>query len=276
MNTDVKSIFYNVIGGVIVAVLSTIYINIRYRIRTYRLQRLVGFHFKPNTEIGMVYGKYLLAVDPSGKETTHPYVKAPRYGEAMPPNVGISIEHPVSECEVRASTYIAKLLGINGNLRPLLISDVDTNTKLDSNFISFGGPDSNYKTADILTSKGNIFDNCFSLLLPFSSTREVGGLILRITPPSFPSRSWIICAGSGEWGTSGSAWFLAYKWKELIKNIYPTAYWSGIMHIPDFLAIIRVVRGQDQSARMVALYRNDNGTAIMCKLKNLEDNYFFL
>ena len=56
-----------------------------------------------------------------------------------------------------------------------------------------------------------------------------------------------------------SPWFLANKWQELIERIYPMAYWSGVMHMPDFMAMIRVRPGQDQSARMVALYRNDKG-----------------
>ena len=96
--------------------------------------------------------------------------------------------------------------------------------------------------------------------LPFTCSNEADhGFILRINPPEFPARSWIVCSGLGEWGTSGSSWFLANKWQELIERIYPMAYWSGVMHIPDFMAMIRVRPGQDQSARMVALYRNDKG-----------------
>ncbi len=47
------------------------------------------------------------------------------------------------------------------------------------------------------------------------------------------------------------------KLKEFI--LYPMAYWSGVVHILDFMAMIRARSGQDQSARMVALYKNDNG-----------------
>ncbi|MFZ3244749.1 MAG: hypothetical protein WA185_06710, partial [Candidatus Acidiferrales bacterium] len=41
------------------------------------------------------------------------------------------------------------------------------------------------------------------------------GLILKIHPAQFPDRVWITCAGMGERGTSGSAWFLANKWQEI-------------------------------------------------------------
>ena len=270
MDADAKSLLFNVIGGIIVSVLTAIYIGVRHRFRSYHLQRLLGFQFKAGTEIRMVYGQLLLRPlnDQSGRPITHPYIKAPRRGGAPIPE-SYSIEHPISECEVRASTYIAALLGLPGNLRPLLVSDTEASSQVDSNFISFGGPGSNYKTADALASEANIFirmaPSGFSLPsgenLSFTCSREADhGFILRITPPEFPARSWIVCAGLGEWGTSGSAWFLAHKWQELIERIYPLAYWSGVMHIPDFMAMIRVVpECGDQSARLVALYRNDNG-----------------
>ena len=269
MDADTKSLLFNVIGGIIVSVLTAIYIAIRYRFKSYHLQRLLGFHFKKDTEIRLAYGQLSLIplTDASGRRITHPYIKPPRRGNT-PLTQSYSIEHPVSECEVRASTYIAALLGLPGKLHPLLVSDADASSLLDSNFISFGGPGSNYKTADALASEANIFIRLslggVSLFtgtdFPYTCSNEADhGFILRITPPEFPTRSWIVCAGLGEWGTSGSAWFLANKWQELIERIYPVAYWSGIMQIPDFMAIIRVRPGQDQSARIVALYRKDKG-----------------
>jgi hypothetical protein len=270
VNPDTKSVLYNVVGGIIVSILTAIYILVSSRIRSYNLQRLLGFRFKAETENRMIYSQFLLpiATDQSGRVITHPYVKAPRRGGAAPLTGSYSIEHPVSECEVRASTYIAMLLGLPGNLQPLLLSDIEANSILDSNFVSFGGPGSNYKTADVLASEANIFIRMIHTgfsrpsgeNLPFSYSREADhGFILRIKPPDFSARSWIVCAGLGEWGTSGAAWFLAHKWQELSKSIYPVAFWSQIMEIPDFLAVIRVVPGQDQSARMVGLYRNNRG-----------------
>ena len=269
MDADTKSLLFNVIGGIIVSVLTALYVGVRHRFRSYHLQRLLGFKFKTDTEIRMAYGQLLLPPlkDQFGQIITHPYIKPPRRG-GTPLGQSYSIEHPISECEVRASTYVAALLGLPGNLRPLLVSDTETSSLLDSNFISFGGPGSNYKTADALASEANIFirvsPNGFSLPigvnLPFTCSKEADyGFILRITPREFPARSWIVCAGLGEWGTSGSSWFLANKWQELIERIHRVAYWSGVMHIPDFMAMIRVRPGQDQSARMVALYRNKKG-----------------
>jgi hypothetical protein len=269
MDADTKSLLFNVVGGIIVFILTAIYVSVRHRLRAYHLQRLLGFQFKKETDIRIAYGQLLLipVSDQNGRQITHPYIKPPRRGGDTLTQ-SYSIEHPISECEVRSSTYISTLLGRPGNLHPILVSDTEASSLLDSNFISFGGPGSNYKTADVLASDTNIFIRMsvdgFSLhtgvKLPFACSGKADhGFILRITPPEFPERAWIVCAGLGEWGTSGSSWFLANKWQELIEKIHPLSYLSGIMHIPDFMAIIKVRPGQDQSASMVALYRNEKG-----------------
>jgi hypothetical protein len=270
MNADFKSILWNVVGGVLVSLLTSAYFYSRHRLRSYHLQRLIGFSFKPRTEVRITYGQLFLApqTDYQGNLITHPYLKAPRIGGAHPLEGTYSIQHPVSERDVRASTYMASLFGTRGTLRPLLVSDTEADALLDSNFVSLGGPGSNYKTADILASHANIFirmshegfTSPSGEALPSTCDGNIDhGFILRVSPPEFPEHSWIVCAGLGEWGTSGSAWYLARRWKNLARSIHPFAYRSGFMAIPDFLAIIRVTCGQDQSARMERIYRNVSG-----------------
>ena len=272
MNQDTKSIFYNIIGGIIVSVLTATYVYLRHKLNRYHLQRLLGYRLRPEPEVRIVYGQLTLPPmqHQSRQDITHPYVKAPRGGGVLPLQGTYSITHPVSECEVRASTYLTSILSSPGALRPHVVSDVEVNALLDSNLITLGGPGSNYKTADILASQANLFINMahagLSLVsggtLPFGCNQTNDhGFILRITPPQFPQRSWIACAGLGEWGTSGSAWFLANKWRELLTTIHPLAYLSGFASIPDFVAIIQVIPGQDQSAEIVSLYRG-SGNAI--------------
>ena len=266
-NADARSLLWNVVGGIIVSILTGLFFYFRYKLRAYHLQRLIGFRFKREAEVRIIYGQLLLPVirDPNGNRISHPYVKPERRGGALPLQGTYSIEHPVSECEVRASTYLASLFGLRGILRTSVASDIESDQLLDSNLVSLGGPGSNYKTADILASPANIFIRMthtgFALLngqqLPYGCTNEVDhGFILRITPQDFPNRSWIVCAGLGEWGTSGTAWYLAHQWKRLARSIHPFAYWSGVMRIPDFLVIVRVVPGQDQSSHIEAIYRN--------------------
>jgi hypothetical protein len=69
------------------------------------------------------------------------------------------------------------------------------------------------------------------------------GMILKVRPARFPRRVWLACAGIGEWGTSGAAWFLANKWNEIRSRVgaYP------------FIAIVRILHGQDESAEVVRI-----------------------
>ena len=223
MSADVKSLLWNVVGGLLVALLTWMWAYSRYRLHLYHLQRLIGFRFGPETEIRITYGQLFLPpqIDHEGNPITHPYRKHPREGGVAALHESYSIDHPMSECEVRASTYIASLLG--RTIRQLLVSDVEADTLLESNFVSLGGSGSNFKTADILASPANIFlhsmtPEWFILVgqpvpLPYTCDGIADyGFILRIRPPEFPQHSWIVCAGLGEWGTSGAAWFLARRW----------------------------------------------------------------
>lgn len=265
MDADVKSIVFNVVGGIIVTLLTVAYVAAWHRLRAFNLQRLLGFSFKSNADLRLIYGQLMLPqlTDQSGQPITHPYIKPSRRGPP-PQQSSYSMEHPVSECEVRAAAYISSLLGSPRALHPTLMADADTIGLLDGTFVSFGGPGSNYKTADILASSANGFINMtpsgFALgsgeALPYVCTNHADyGIILRIKPREFPGRSWIVCAGLGEWGTSGSAWYLAYRWRVLARIVHPLAYWFGALAIPDFLAIVRVVPGQDQSATVDRIFR---------------------
>lgn len=262
MNQDIKSILYNILGGIIVSILTAVLIYLRQKCRRFHLQRLLSFRLRPDTEVKIVYGQLTLPTvhHPNGQAITYPYVKSLRNGDALPLQGTFSITHPVSECEVRASAYLTSVLSYPGTTCSQIVSDVDANALPDSNLITLGGPGSNYKTADILASPANLFirmaHNGFFLIsgenLPFVCDETTDyGFILRITPTQFPQRSWIACSGLGEWGTSGSAWFLATKWRELLRIISPLAYFSGLMPLPDFVASIKITRGQDQSAEIV-------------------------
>jgi len=272
MNADIKSVLWNVVGGVLVLILGATWTCCRLRLHFYHLQRLLGFRFEPQTEVRITYGQLFLPaqIDADGNPIAHPYRKQPRAAGGAPLHDAYSIEHPVSQCEVRASTYIAALLGLPRTVRQLLVSDAEVDALLESNFISLGGSGSNFKTADILASPANIFLHSMTpegfilagqpVPLPYTCDGHVDyGFILRVRPTEFPRHSWIVCAGLGEWGTSGSAWFLARRWEVLIRSIHPFAYYAGFSSIPDFFAIIRVICGQDQSARIERIYRNISG-----------------
>ena len=269
MNTDVRALIQNVIGGVLVALLAFLYMKARGRFQCFHLNRILGTVISKDRAPAIVYGQLSLPpIINHGVSITHPYVKVPRRGGPMPLQESYSIEHPVSECEVRASTHIAGLFGQVKVRKMRLISDMTAIESNDGSFVALGGPGSNYKTADILACDSNIFvrmqNNGLALTsgahLPYDATFERDhGFILRVRSPYFRRHSLIVCAGIGEWGTSGAAWFLTKKWKELMKcgDSWRTGW--GFLRQPDFLAIIKVTRGQDDSASLVAYYRKERG-----------------
>jgi len=168
----------------------------------------------------------------------------------------MSISQPVSIAEVRAANYLASAIGKNMGSAPGLRSDVDTRANLDLDFIALGGPFSNFKTQDCLENSSNhlaIIDRATGLfvrrkLIRKEQDRELikreadfdYGMILKIHPSQFPSRTWIACIGIGECGTSGAAWFLANKWGEIKDK-------AGAR---PFAVIVRVRPGQDESAEL--------------------------
>ncbi len=202
----------------------------------------------------LIYAQLALvpARDEYGKQITHPYIK-PGDRES---NSTFSIERPISSCEVRAAKYLSGAIGREAKAGPALSSDIELQSDLDLSFIAFGGPLSNYKSRDVMDNGGNNilkFDN-YKFFIPETNevvvTPEAGfdyGLILKIHPNQFKARNWFACAGIGEWGTSGAAWYLANKWKEIQEYAGEAPF--GI--------VVRVKLEQDESVEFVYRVRGD-------------------
>jgi hypothetical protein len=74
----------------------------------------------------------------------------------------------------------------------------------------------------------------------FAAANKDYGLILKIPNLRFPGHFFFVCAGLGEWGTSGASWYLASKWKSLQKEFGEA-----------FGVVVEVEIGSDESARRV-------------------------
>lgn len=120
----------------------------------------------------------------------------------------------INSCAVtRAIGYLVYAFGEKVNKPPIISSDVDTDDRMDISFISVGGV-TNQKTCDVLRDGSNHYSKLWGI----EFTGDVDyGFIMKIKPDSNPKRTWICCAGYGEWGSSGAAWFLARKWKDIRK-----------------------------------------------------------
>jgi hypothetical protein len=188
----------NVIGGVlsggVVLLLSWLWAIWRRNLTRRAFKQVFG----EGAQFGgctLVYG----ALELRDRSTSHPYIK-PAGNTAL----GFSISLPVSICEVRASHYLVGIMGETMGYTPAIRSDLEVHTKLDLDFISFGGPGSNFKTADCQTNSANrliIFDQDTFMsradkanLIEFEPGFDYG-MVLKVRPQQFPRRVWFACAG---------------------------------------------------------------------------------
>lgn len=234
--------------------------SIRYiisRVKRRHLRKLFGEDIVSSNAFHLVYAEFVLPKIIDGHLLpAHPFTKPSR----ETPGISFSIRNPISSSEVRATKYLAESLFKEKGNTLMLSSDIELLDKLSISFIAFGGPLSNYKTNDVMENKGNElikFDNSkfFSVKSRVEVLKPVGrydyGIILKIHPKQFPEKTWFACAGLDEWGTSGAAWYLAKKWKELYKFAKNSP----------FAVIVRVRKGQDESAEIVVKVKNQDDIA---------------
>lgn len=268
--------------------------SIRFSFRNLELQQILGAEIQPGTKVHLIYSKLdlnntilqasadqlikQLSAPPNnfkGEELattlrniiSYPYLHCPRplasFGETISP--AVAIENPASGGDVRATAYAAKLLS-NHDISIDVSADADSTvfSKLDCHFICIGR--ATYKTQDVLHDPANIFiqdEEAFILtggekLTDFISSKKDHGIILRIHSKNHPQYSWIVCAGGGEWGTSGAAWYLANRNAVLIKMMHELKIQKYLCSIPDFLAVVSVKPGQDESANLERVYVKKN------------------
>jgi len=130
----------------------------------------------------------------------------------------------ISSCEVRALKYLAESVAANtGSCWAVLTSAEEIANKQDLSLVSFGLT-SNRKTVELLDNVANPFvryehprfvTKLTGRTVVRASQVEDCGAIIKIHPSNLPDRTWICCGGFGEWGTSGAAWYLTRKWRDI-------------------------------------------------------------
>ena len=122
----------------------------------------------------------------------------------------------------------------------------------DRTYLCFGGPDSNLKTYDIAhLPEQSFFRYEFPPGARFKAWHVGGqwfeagaadhGIVLRMRNPFFPTHLLFVCAGLGEWGSTGAAWYLFSQWEKLYKEYGDK----------ELCLVVSVTPGSDQSARLV-------------------------
>jgi hypothetical protein len=150
-------------------------------------------------------------------------------------------------CSARAATYLVDGLQVGGMIFHV-VSDVEVASNWGGSFINIGSSASNIKTNDLIQFPENSWlrDDLGKFVLDDGQEfaiedRSDKGIILKLRNPYARGYSVLVCAGLGEWGTSGAAWFFARNWRLLSRRFGDNP----------FLVITSVTPGSDMSAREI-------------------------
>jgi hypothetical protein len=120
-----------------------------------------------------------------------------------------------------------------------------------------GSSDSNIKSREILELEENEYcdfavandgspaikkEGVEGFFVPSRNPPRDYGLIVKLPNTRYPGHSLIVCAGLGEWGTSGAAFYLSQNWRRLSREHPNRAF--GI--------VVEVIPGSDESAREIS------------------------
>jgi hypothetical protein len=134
-----------------------------------------------------------------------------------------------------------------------LTTDVESASDWEQTFISLGSSVSNAKTDHVkklpenpwlVNDMNGVFEFKDGTRVALENDGRDKGIIMKIPNPHSSGHSLIVCAGLGEWGTSGAAWYLANRWREL----------SSRFGSAPFLVLVDVEVGGDQTAREIRYF----------------------
>jgi co-chaperonin GroES (HSP10) len=155
-------------------------------------------------------------------------------------------EELVAYASTRAATYIIERMPKIKNLNSKVISDSAVESKREGTYVSIGSSYTNSKTNQVkLMSQNRVIEDDMGNCLKLKNGKEFTidqktdvGYILKLINPNFKDNVLIACAGLGEWGSSGSAWYLARHWRDISRRFGGS----------NFIIVLRVDHGSDESA----------------------------
>lgn len=230
-------------------VLKNIFLSVPNALNKWRFRRFLGPHSLSGDNIYAVLDPYEHPL-PRRSQPTNRYIKKfmgrkpnqPLIGEDKV--LGVNVVRVVSHISATFSIY-------RGANNPIpVVTDEQIANQWDGTFICFGSSDSNIKTYDVENlGEQNFYTFDFD---PKTGGRRFNmggrsfiggryGILLRLRNPRHPEHYLFICAGQGEWGTSGAAYYLLHNWKLLYKR----------HKRKNFCKIIEVDIGSDESAREI-------------------------
>jgi len=227
--------------------------------RQYRLRQFWGSGVLSD-RIAIVYGGFrdsrLYQKDPPKFRFRKEYADG-RWVEFTGPHGNV-----VADAEIRAASYLISAMSIQSNRIIPVQLDSEAFADLSRTIVSLGSGSSNQLTELILREPANTFlafgqVDGETYIYDKTTLREFRGfqppvmkdigLVLKIPNERFPGNYFFACAGLGEWGTSGAAWFLATKWLDLRAE-----FDSG------FGIVVEVEPRSDESARRIFAIPEDS------------------
>jgi hypothetical protein len=188
----------------------------------------------------------------------HRYIKKFHGRKEDSPIVGE--DKVLGSCSIRNIKYGASEFGLyREKVNPVQsVTDEEVKDIWEGTFICFGSSDSNLKTFDIeKLPANNLYEFVYSKTSKQRIFRVMGqdysinndgdvGIIFRIKNPYFSEHKLFICAGLGEWGTSGAAYYLFKNWKELYKEY---------KEYENFICLVRVKVNSDESSKLINKFK---------------------
>jgi hypothetical protein len=252
----IANLTINLVAGIIIFLVGFFWPKIPKSVKMYRLKKFFGKSVL-TSRFAIVYGTFQdprPRVDPAGKPV---FRFQKQFRDRRVIEVSGPSENIVGDCEIRASGYLSQKIGRERDQIIQILSDGKAYDDLNCTFISLGSPSSNDISGFIMRETANQFYNFsqdkfqtfietvtdkkqyFGSQLP---TQKDCAVLMRIRNYRFPEQFLFVCAGLGEWGTSGASWFLATHWENLYKEFKND----------DFALILEVDLGSDTSTKRIA------------------------
>ena len=165
----------------------------------------------------------------------------------------------LGSCSVRVTKYASSEFALfRQKTNPVkVVLDENVMNNWEGTFICCGSSDSNIKTFDIESLNEN---NLYSFDFGQNGIRQFNinghhysidqngdvGILMRLNNPYHVGDKLFICAGIGEWGTSGTTYYLFKNWRKLFKRFGSKT---------NFVLVLQVISNSDESAREIREYK---------------------
>jgi hypothetical protein len=256
----------NLVAGVIIFLAGFFWPRIPKSIKMYRLKKFFG-NSVLTERFAIVYGTLQdprPRFDPAGKPLLR-FRKEFKDGKIA--DIVGPFENIVGECEIRATGYLAQNIGKVREQTISILSDIKAYNDINSSFIAIGSPSSNDISGFIMRETANQFYNFTQvgnqvfIEAIMDKKRYLGfqppaykdcAVLMRIRNDRFPEHFLFVCAGLGEWGSSGASWFLATHWENLYKEFKND----------NFALILEVDVRSDTSTKRIASLRKSSAERV--------------